>query len=317
MPAQGSTPIRVLVAESGGTFTRGVLLEAVGPSVRVLASSVSSGSNANTVGRAAAQVAWMDVLSALRLEGELPVTAGALSCAGSSDVGVAAYREMFGAVPVVVHDVLAPVWAVSPSGSGTVLVAGTGAMAVAFERGVGVRQAGGWGWWLGDEGSGTWLGRELVRLALGDVDAGRVSALTASMARVLGVGALTRETVFGSVYADVGRVAAASGRFAPLVDVLLGDPQVDALVERAAGHLAALVRAVAAPGSSGPAQPVTFAGSVAAGRVGARAAALLGGVVVRQPHGLAGGAMLALDAAGVSWSLLLRDEVVAAVAGVH
>ncbi|MEY8437050.1 BadF/BadG/BcrA/BcrD ATPase family protein [Atopobiaceae bacterium 24-176] len=52
---------------------------------------------------------------------------------------------------------------------GVLVVAGTGSIAVASFDGQPVR-AGGWGWPVGDEGSGAWLGREAVRMCLRQFD---------------------------------------------------------------------------------------------------------------------------------------------------
>lgn len=52
---------------------------------------------------------------------------------------------------------------------GALVVAGTGSIAVASFDNEPVR-VGGWGWPVGDEGSGAWLGREAVRAALRQLD---------------------------------------------------------------------------------------------------------------------------------------------------
>lgn len=51
-------------------------------------------------------------------------------------------------------------------GPGVLLSAGTGSIAVAQSADGTRHRAGGWGWQVGDEGSGAWLGREAVRLVL-------------------------------------------------------------------------------------------------------------------------------------------------------
>ncbi|WP_404814246.1 BadF/BadG/BcrA/BcrD ATPase family protein [Kitasatospora fiedleri] len=50
-------------------------------------------------------------------------------------------------------------------GTGTVLIAGTGAICVRLDAGRTVAQHGGLGWLLGDEGGGFWLGRQALRHA--------------------------------------------------------------------------------------------------------------------------------------------------------
>lgn len=299
--------VTVLAAETGGTHTRAVLLRADGAErVKCLAAGRAQGANPNAVGAAAAE-AWRHALEPLvAVLAGTTVDAACLSCGGGSESGVAAVRELMGGDPSVISDLEAPMWAVTSDGTATVLVAGTGAVAAAFKAGEQVRQTGGWGWWLGDEGSGTWLGRELVRIALADCDGGRATPVTVAVAEHLGVPRLTHADVFTAIYGDHARVARATGQFAPLIWRLGGDPRVDALCERAAAHLSDLV-------SSGPVHgPVVFAGSVASSDIGRRAAHSLGRSVTIQPHGLAGAAMYALHKHGVVWTSSLARKVAAA-----
>lgn len=53
---------------------------------------------------------------------------------------------------------------------GILLSAGTGSIAVARRPDGSLARAGGWGWQLGDEGSGAWLGREALRAAVRTLD---------------------------------------------------------------------------------------------------------------------------------------------------
>ncbi len=60
---------------------------------------------------------------------------------------------------------------------GILAIAGTGSV-VLGRNATGQRvQVGGWGWQLGDEGSGAWIGREALRRILHQVDAGDVGQL--------------------------------------------------------------------------------------------------------------------------------------------
>lgn len=56
---------------------------------------------------------------------------------------------------------------------GAVVAAGTGAVVLAVGAGGGTARADGWGADLGDRGSGHWIGRSAIRLALRDRDGGR------------------------------------------------------------------------------------------------------------------------------------------------
>lgn len=53
---------------------------------------------------------------------------------------------------------------------GILLSVGTGSIAVARSPDGQIVRAGGWGWQLGDEGSGAWLGREALRAAMRTLD---------------------------------------------------------------------------------------------------------------------------------------------------
>jgi N-acetylglucosamine kinase-like BadF-type ATPase len=82
----------------------------------------------------------------------------------------------------VVSDVAAAFAAGCAEPDGSILLAGTGAVAAVMKarRPVGLR--GGHGWMLGDEGSGYWVGREAVRATLAALDDARpLDGLTATV----------------------------------------------------------------------------------------------------------------------------------------
>ncbi|MEV7968430.1 BadF/BadG/BcrA/BcrD ATPase family protein [Sphaerisporangium sp. NPDC088356] len=82
-------------------------------------------------------------------------------------------------LPVVVPDILVAFAAATPGPSGSVMIAGTGAVAARVADRLIVRRCDGYGWLLGDEGSGVWIGREAVRSALAALDGrGPQTALT-------------------------------------------------------------------------------------------------------------------------------------------
>ena len=61
-------------------------------------------------------------------------------------------------------------------------------MSAVVDNGKFTATAGGWGWFLGDDGSGVWLGREVLRAVLADLDGlGPATMLTARVATELGV----------------------------------------------------------------------------------------------------------------------------------
>jgi N-acetylglucosamine kinase-like BadF-type ATPase len=72
--------------------------------------------------------------------------------------------------PFVVNDALIALEAGVPGGAGVVVVAGTGSIAYGRDAGGRAARAGGWGYVLGDEGSGYWIGRSALRAVLREAD---------------------------------------------------------------------------------------------------------------------------------------------------
>lgn len=79
--------------------------------------------------------------------------------------------HVFGAVITVVHDTRL-LLAAGGATTGVAVIAGTGSAAWGANDSGEEARAGGWGYLLGDEGSGYWLGREAVRHALHQMDLG-------------------------------------------------------------------------------------------------------------------------------------------------
>ena len=71
--------------------------------------------------------------------------------------------------PVLIGDALCAFASATPEPDGTVLLAGTGATAGAVRGHALAAVADGWGWLLGDQGSGFWMGREAVRAVLAEL----------------------------------------------------------------------------------------------------------------------------------------------------
>jgi glucosamine kinase len=158
----------------------------------------------------------------------------------------------------VVGDALAAYVAGTSAADGTVLIAGTGAIAAAVRAHALTRTAGGHGWLLGDDGSGYWLGRAAVRAALADLDARTGPApLTRDVVRRL-LGDDADPAAPGTAGAVVQRVTAAHplrlARLAPLVlrDASTGDPTATRLVDLAADRLAGTAALVREPGDDSP-----------------------------------------------------------------
>lgn len=87
----------------------------------------------------------------------------------------------------VVHDSRL-LLAAGRAGTGVAVIAGTGSAAWGRNADGGEARAGGWGYLLGDEGSGYWLGREAVRHSLRRMNQGLpIDQLTAALLRSCGL----------------------------------------------------------------------------------------------------------------------------------
>nr|WP_082965947.1 N-acetylmuramic acid 6-phosphate etherase [Mycobacterium kubicae] len=119
---------------------------------------------------------------------------------------------------------------------GTVLIVGTGVVAMAIDADGVMRTADGWGPWLGDEGGGAWIGTSGLRAALRALDGrGPATALVdAATAR------------FGPPQAWPAQLADAAmlASFAPDVLAAEDDAVASVIAEAAAESLAATARAV-------------------------------------------------------------------------
>ena len=111
-----------------------------------------------------------------RLPGPAPVAC----CAGAAGAEVPEGKQVLervlgrllpGCRVTVVHDTRL-VLAAAGLEAGIALIAGTGSVAYGRANNGREAMAGGWGWLLGDEGSGAWLVREAAREVLRRADAG-------------------------------------------------------------------------------------------------------------------------------------------------
>lgn len=203
---------------------------------------------------------------------------------------VALRRLGIDAAEVEVHSDIEAAFASAPGhpADGLALVAGTGAVAARVTARACTTTAGGDGWLLGDDGSGFWIGREAVRVALRMADGrGGPTALGASVGRALGVPEDVLPPGAPGPYGDASWTRARHEAYrmhllpavmdrppvhlaelAPLVAEAAGhrDAVAQGILEGAADHLSGLVRAleprpgeriVATGGLLGPDGPLT------------------------------------------------------------
>jgi glucosamine kinase len=143
-----------------------------------------------------------------------------------------------------------------PDRAGIVVAAGTGSVGALRQTDGSIRVAGGWGFPIGDEGSGAWLGLQALRHAQTVLD-GRRPGDGLSQAVLLVTG--TAPDALQAWCAGAGQQACAS--LAPRVfeAAARGDGAADALLQSAADELAALARAMLPAGTR---LPIVLVGSV-------------------------------------------------------
>ncbi|HLT47866.1 MAG TPA: BadF/BadG/BcrA/BcrD ATPase family protein [Rubricoccaceae bacterium] len=176
----GGTKTALRAEGPGGAFER------VGPGVNVRRDGAE----------AAVRVLAGLVAEARESQPEAPLGGLAAGIAGAGEAAdrreiESGLRQALGldaAVPVaVVHDAEIALEAAFGDGTGVVVIAGTGSIVYARTAAGERLRAGGWGRRLGDDGSGTALGRAALRAACAHRDGGPPTALTAGLAGAHGL----------------------------------------------------------------------------------------------------------------------------------
>jgi len=169
----------ILAVDAGGTKTAACLARAKRPaSYEILGRSRAGGANPLRIGFDQAVATISAAAAAAAADAGLPGTLAAravLSVAGAADPTIAdevvrRLRDAKIAQQItVVSDVL-PVLAAGVEGAGVALIAGTGSVACGRAEDGRTIRCGGWGYLLGDDGSGFAIGRAALRFALEDLE---------------------------------------------------------------------------------------------------------------------------------------------------
>ncbi|QZY28596.1 N-acetylglucosamine kinase [Nocardioides coralli] len=259
----------VLGGDIGGTSTRLVVADGAG---RVLTRGTGPGGNPVAHPATARQVLAETLARALDGVDPAAVRAGVIGMAGSGaardPAARAAYDELWrqaglGCRPKICSDLEVAYAAGTDAASGTVLVAGTGAVAGRIRDRRLVAAVGGHGWLLGDEGSGYWIGREAVRVALRVLEGTALDGVLArSVLDRFGIDARDAEARSALIATVHGRPPVALAAVAPLVSAAheAGDPAATAVLDEAASHL---LRTWDGLGVADPGAPVVLAGALA------------------------------------------------------
>ncbi|MFE9959066.1 N-acetylglucosamine kinase [Micromonospora sp. NPDC005299] len=257
----------VVGLDVGGTSTRATALSLDGVRLGV---GRAGGGNPTSHG---ADRAAAELLAALRAAladvDPTRVRAGVIGLAGAGRLladpqGRAAFDRAWADAglrcPYAVHgDALVAYASGTAAPDGTVLIAGTGAIAAQVRDLRLDRTADGHGWLLGDAGSGFWLGREAVRRLLTDLDRAHppgdlARQVLAELTGTSEVAARPRATADTVVQAVTRRPPVELARLAPLVVTAArdGEPTGLALVAEAAALLAESASRIRPPDAAGP-----------------------------------------------------------------
>ncbi|MCC9203727.1 N-acetylglucosamine kinase [Arthrobacter sp. zg-Y769] len=226
----------------GGTKTHGIRLHR---GIRT-AEAIAGSANVQNVPVEAARDSLAEVFAALGTDGVGRVIAG--SGGVDTDRDAAALRALIaehvpGAVVDVIHDTRL-ILAAGEASEGIAVIAGTGSVAWGIDGSGRQARSGGWGYLLGDEGSGYWVGREAVRHTLRrrNLD---LAPDSLSLALLRECGVADPESLIGLFHGPTDRRYWA-GRAGLVFDAAQqGNPAAAAIVEEAAGHLAGLILDVA------------------------------------------------------------------------
>ncbi len=259
----------VIGIDAGGTRTVCLLADEQG---RVRAERRGPGANLQSEGERGVEAVLREVIAGVAGETSPPaaIAIGMAGVARAEDVAVVRRvieRIRPGVRVVIVSDALVALEAGTPRGAAVVVIAGTGSIAYGRDDEGRSARAGGWGYVLGDEGSGYWLGRNALRAVVRAADGrGKPTSLTAHV--LAHYGAARPQ--------DLVRAIAGSG----------SKPSVIAQLARAVGAAASEGDAVARQVIALAGHELTSAAESVVRRLGLRAA----------PLWLAGGTLLGVDA---------------------
>ena len=196
----------VLGIDAGGTKTRALLADEAG---QIVAGGREGGANLKTHGELAVEKVLHRVVEACIEEAGARPDAVALGVAGADrpldhEVLTAILRRIgFSRHVIVTNDARIAFVAGSLRRVGLALVCGTGSIAWGRNAAGGIARAGGWGWHLGDEGSGFWIGERAIRAVLRAFDGrGPATALSKHLLEHFGMERLDEivDTAYGGDY---------------------------------------------------------------------------------------------------------------------
>ncbi|HIH95923.1 MAG TPA: hypothetical protein HA348_00275 [Thermoplasmata archaeon] len=240
----------VLGIDGGGTSTTCLIADEKG---NVLGRGVGGPSNFHVVGIDNAKKAILESVEDAKKNGEVTANKFDVACLGMAGGDRPKDREIIKkgveslgvAEKIIVEsDVLIAFLSAIPKGYGIVVISGTGSIAYGINRRGEKRRAGGWGYKLGDEGSGYYIGRRAITSILRERDGrSKSTRLTFRLKEYFGIEKI--EEILNIVY-EQGLKTKEIAALAPIVmkEAESGDEVSRGIVVDAAKELALLAKAV-------------------------------------------------------------------------
>jgi N-acetylglucosamine kinase-like BadF-type ATPase len=258
--------MHVLGIDAGGTKTVCLLADQQG---RVLAEARGGGANLQSVGELEVEKVLYGVMEAALARHDVRPDAICLGIAGADRpadaeaVRAIMKRLGFKSQTLVVNDALVALVAGAGDEPGVVVVAGTGSIAYGRNAAGQAARAGGWGYLLGDEGGGVWIGRAALSAVVRQFDGrGPATELAELVLRHLELSNPT-ELIHAIYYRDVHRqaIAGLAGVVQQATDA--GDAVAAEILARAGAELASAAASVIGRlGMRGEAFPTILAGGM-------------------------------------------------------
>jgi N-acetylglucosamine kinase-like BadF-type ATPase len=258
--------MRVLGIDAGGTKTVCMLADERGD---IIAEARAGGANLQAAGELEVEKVLHQVMDAVLADCDERPQAICLGMAGVDrpDDGEAVRGIMrrigYKSRTVVVNDALVALVAGAGDHPGVVIVAGTGSIAYGRDAAGHAARAGGWGYLLGDEGGGFWIGRAALSSAVRQYDGrGPATLLTGMVLEHMRLDNPT-QLIHEIYYRDLHRHAIAA--LAALVQRAAdaGDAVATEILSRAGTELASAAASVIARlGMRGDVFPTILAGGI-------------------------------------------------------
>ncbi|HLG59421.1 MAG TPA: BadF/BadG/BcrA/BcrD ATPase family protein [Vicinamibacterales bacterium] len=258
--------MHVLGIDAGGTKTVCLLADEGG---QILAESRGAGANLQAMGELEVEKVLHRVMEETLGDRDVRPDAICLGIAGvdrpqDSDAVHGIMRRIGHKTPtVIVNDALVALVAGAGDQPGVVIVAGTGSIAYGRDASGRAARAGGWGYLLGDEGGGFWIGRAALSAVVRQFDhRGPTTLLTDLVLKQMALS--TPAEVIHAIY-DRGLQRHGIAGIADVVQQATdaGDAVASEILGRAAGELAAAAASVVTRlGMRGDVFPTILAGGI-------------------------------------------------------